>query len=73
MTPTKRISSITHISLLLAFFGLTAAGNNLHGKKALQAEDILRIKYAGSVAISPDGQWASYTVAHSTGHRGYGG
>ncbi|MCH8837115.1 MAG: S9 family peptidase [Candidatus Marinimicrobia bacterium] len=65
MAPTKRSSSITHISLLLALLCLTAAGNNLYGKKALQPEDIFRIKYAGSVAISPDGQWAAYTVAIS--------
>ena len=43
MAPTKRSSSITHISLLLALLCLTAAGNNLYGKKALQPEDIFRI------------------------------
>jgi dipeptidyl aminopeptidase/acylaminoacyl peptidase len=57
-----RTGSSTRIALLLAFVCLAAAGNVLYGKKALQPEDIFRIKYADDAAISPNGQWIAYTV-----------
>ncbi|MFC1484770.1 TolB family protein, partial [Candidatus Neomarinimicrobiota bacterium] len=62
MALTKRTISIARITLLITLVYLAAADNVLYGKKALQPEDIFRIKYADKAAISPDGQWVAYTA-----------
>jgi dipeptidyl aminopeptidase/acylaminoacyl peptidase len=61
MVVPKPAGYITRIMVFFLVFFL-GASVNLCGKKALQPEDIFRIRYADDAAISPDGQWVAYAV-----------
>ena len=54
-----RNARITPVLILLAFFSLALPA----ASKPFTAEEVLKIRSANAVAISPDGEWLAYTVS----------